>query len=213
MLEYILIIVLNILILLLLFKRDDLFSFFLTEKNDQSTIKADKLSGFLSVIGIILISFLSVLKFSTELVYTIGLLFVSEYIPNNHWTNLFILATTGAVFYKAYKKQDDKEGPRAITTFLCLVALLIGYDKLDRVFTGIATFLSFVYLLFNMVDLKNGFPIISVVSFVAFLITIVVGLLYKKTSGLQVASVLSLSLVSLSSHTTHPVHFARRDGA
>lgn len=150
MLEYILIFILNILILLLLFKKDDLYSFFLSEKNDQTQIKADRLISLASAL-FIFIALLSTREFSGGLIYTIGLLFSRDYIPDNYWTNLVILLTTGGVFYNEYKNND---GTRSATILLCILALLAGYKGLDPVYMGIAAFLSFVYLIINMCELK-----------------------------------------------------------
>lgn len=158
MLEYILIFVLNILILLLLFKKDDLYGMFLSQNNDQSKIKADKLTSF-SAILFISIALFSTQTFGAGLIYTIGLLFTGEYIPTNSWVDLVILLVTGGVFYREYKKEDSNEGarnegPRSATIFLSIVALLVGYKRLDPIYMGIAAFTSFAYLLINLCELK-----------------------------------------------------------
>jgi hypothetical protein len=145
-------------ILMLLFKKDDLYSLFLSQKNDQALIKADKLSAF-AAISFILIALFSISEFSAGLIYTISLLFAGEYIPDNYWVNLIILIVTGSVFYREYKKQDENEvtrneGPRAATIFLSIIALIVGYKRLNPVYTGIAAFVSFIYLIISMGELK-----------------------------------------------------------
>ena len=217
MLEYILIFILNLLILLLLFKKDDLYSLFLSQTNDQSKIKADRLTSLASI-AMIFIALLFTKEYSAGLIYTIALLFTGEYIPDNYWINLFVLIVTGGIFYREFKKKDDKEGSTTATIFLSMMALLGGYSKLDPIFTGITAFASFVYLIFHMgelnissmtdavmgklfyVPLDMNAPIpnylgFSILFFIVFLVIVSAGTL---TVGNRNPTVIALSLVSMS---------------
>lgn len=197
--------ILILLILLLLFKKDDLYSIFLTQTNDQSKIKADRLTSLVSIV-IICIALFFTKEYSAGLIYTLGLLFTGEYIPINYWINLVVLLVTGGVFYREFKTSD---GPKSATIFLSIVALIAGYKGLDPVYMGIAAFVSFAYLLVNMGELNIGSmtdaiignaPIpnymgFSILFFIIFFVIVSVGTL---TVGNRNPTVIALSLVTMS---------------